>query len=297
MIIRSGNKLTGNHGYDNRRAATVLTTPFIHFSGGENNGEATGDRFTNYGNIGESTFEYAGRLSLTARNGFQANAPWLIGEQAGAFYSTCLYFPTEPSDVDQMMNISNEGAMLFFGRVKITDNAYEEGIWGAGNMLAGGPTDVTQYLKFTGNGANDLSYSYRAQNGSAKTVTVMATGGLPKGGAEHRILLLVDRVNLQVICMVNEANITTVTGLDPYVSTSMVTPTMGISIGDESVGTTAGARASTGLNYLGGDYRDFSFFNVTNNVDKVVTNFQAIADAFGSAPEGFIPDTLKDLIE
>lgn len=298
MFTRGSNLVSSSYGAELNRAKTALTTKFIHFSDGQN----TTDKIPNYGNIGESTFEFIDRTNGTTRPEFMANAPWIIGEQASPFESTALYFSgeaTETAVMTMMDVITNTGALLFFGRVKITNNSYIEGLWSAGKGFSGSVSDQNIYLQFN-NANGDLELKIRAKSGVIQTITVMDTAGVPAGGAEHQILLLVDMVNLQTVCRINNDNETTVTGLDAADATgltSITTSGMSLTMGDIATGTTSGARTTTGNNYLGGDWRDFSFFNVTTKVDQIVTNFAAIAAAFAASPEGYIPNNLKALIE
>lgn len=287
-------------GANRSRPASDLTTPFVHFSGAED--EDT--RPTNYGSIGESTFEMVNRSNATIRNEYCESAPWLKGQLASPYESTMLYFPTEAANdnVVTMMNpMSVLGSMLFFGRMKISANAYNEGIWAVGSGLDAG-NDETIYLQFNGI-TGDLELRYINELNPIKTIIVMDAANVPNGGVEHRLLMLFDCVNGNVKAMMNEDNLTT-TDISAHIAAYDMTGVstiadsgQGLTIGNSRAGTTQGARAADVNNYLAGDYRDFSFFNVTDNADQVESNLAAIAQAFKRAPEGYLPNDLKDLIE
>ncbi len=291
MNIRGKNIIQTSYGPDLNRPKTELVTPFIHFSGCE----ADGGGLINYGNVGAATF--ASDTSNQATLAPYANAPYILGSQVGAYENTSLFFADEATDAELLSLFdTNSTALLFVGRIKLSDLGYSQGVFAVGGAGVGG-ADTYNLLHNSGGIANDLIFKYKTAAGTLASETIMS--GLPLGGIEHRIILLFDRVNGQILSSVNGVAGTAIAGIDAVSgATSITAQGLAVTLGNIQFATiTSGVRATDSLAYLGDNWRDFSFFDVTANVDKVAANMNAIAAAVAASPEGYLPRNLKGLIE
>lgn len=291
MNVRGKGSVITSYGPDLNRPKAEIVTPFIHFSGCETDGGG----LINYGNVGAATF--TSDTSNQATLAPYANAPYILGSQVGAFENTSLFFADEATDAELLSLFdTNNGAVLFIGRIKLSDLGYQQGIFAVGGAGVGGVDSYTLAHNSTST-ANDLIFRYKTAAGVLASETIMS--GLPLGGIEHRIILLFDRVNGQILSSVNGVAGTAVTGIGAVSGdTSITAQGIAVTLGNTVFTTiTSGVRATNSTSYLGDNWRDFSFFDVTATVDKVAANMTAIAAAVAASPEGYLPRNLQGLIE